>query len=107
MLDVSDLILLAKNIRVRGPERPVSFFTARRSQCEVSIGAVESFADSRLAWDSLRADDADVVVSDVSMPGLLCPDLVRLLRDNEATQDTPVVVLTGLHEADMLLCLAH
>jgi putative two-component system response regulator len=63
--------------------------------------AVESFTDSRLAWDYLRAGDADVVVTDVSMPGLSGPDLVRLLRDNEATQDTPVVVLTGLHESSL------
>jgi putative two-component system response regulator len=62
---------------------------------------VESFVDSRLAWDYLRAGDADVVVTDVSMPGLSGPDLVRLLRDNEATHDTPVVVLTGLHESSL------
>jgi len=62
---------------------------------------VESFVDSRLAWDYLRAGDADVVITDVSMPGLSGPDLVRLLRDNEATKDTPVVVLTGLNEANL------
>jgi putative two-component system response regulator len=62
---------------------------------------VESFVDSGLAWDYLRAGDADVVVTDVSMPGLSGPDLVRLLRENEATKDTPVIVLTGLHEASL------
>lgn len=62
---------------------------------------VESFVDSTLAWERLRGGDVDVVVTDVSMPGLSGPELVRLLRDNEATRDTPVVVLTGMHEASL------
>jgi putative two-component system response regulator len=62
---------------------------------------VKLFVDSTLAWDHLRTGDADVVITDVSMPGLSGPDLVRLMRDNEATRDTPVVVLTGLHEASL------
>jgi putative two-component system response regulator len=62
---------------------------------------IESFVDSRLAWEHLRNGDADVIVTDVSMPGLSGPDLVGLLRDNEATKDTPVIVLTGLHKASL------
>jgi putative two-component system response regulator len=62
---------------------------------------VVSFVDSKLAWDYLRGGDADIVVTDVSMPGLSGPDLVRLLRDNESTKDTPIIVLTGLHEASL------
>ena len=62
---------------------------------------VETFADSTLAWDYLRGGDVDVVVTDVTMPGLSGPELVRLLRDNEATRDTPVVVLTGMDEASL------
>src|SRR5580704_2078875 len=62
---------------------------------------VKAFEDSTKAWEYLRAGAADVVVTDVSMPGLTGPELVRLLRDNEATRDTPVVVLTGLNEASL------
>jgi putative two-component system response regulator len=62
---------------------------------------VEVFVDSTKAWEYLRSHDADVVVTDISMPHLSGPDLVRLMRDNESTRDTPVVVLTGLNEASL------
>ena len=62
---------------------------------------VEVFSDSLQAWDYLRLNEADIIVTDVSMPGLSGPDLVRRLRNNESTRDTPVVVLTGLHEASL------
>ncbi|HUE13793.1 MAG TPA: response regulator, partial [Planctomycetaceae bacterium] len=62
---------------------------------------VESFVDSKLAWEHLRNGNADVIITDVTMPGLSGPDLVGLLRNNEATKDTPVIVLTGLHKASL------
>ncbi len=62
---------------------------------------IESFSDSNQAWESLRKGRTDVVVTDVSMPGLSGPELLRLLRENEATRDTPVIVLTGLHERSL------
>ena len=62
---------------------------------------VESFTDSVAAWEYLRGGDADVIVTDVSMPHLSGPELVKRLRDNDATRDTPVVVLTGLTEASL------
>jgi putative two-component system response regulator len=62
---------------------------------------VESFSDSEQAWVSLRKGRADVIVTDVSMPGLSGQELLRLLRDNESTRDTPVIVLTGLDERSL------
>ena len=62
---------------------------------------VESFDDSNAAWDHLRTGDADVIVTDMSMPGLSGPQLLRLLRENELTKDTPVVVLTGLNDVSL------
>jgi putative two-component system response regulator len=63
--------------------------------------AVTSFTDSLAAWEFLRGGDADVIVTDVVMPNLTGPELVKLLRENEATRDTPVVVVTGLHESSL------
>ena len=62
---------------------------------------IESFSDSKQAWESLRNGRTDVIVTDVSMPGLSGPELLQLLRENEATRDTPVIVLTGLHERSL------
>src|ERR1700722_11561880 len=50
--------------------------------------SVKSFTDSVAAWEYLRGGDADVIVTDVSMPKLSGPALVKLLRGNEATRDT-------------------
>ncbi len=61
---------------------------------------MEVFSDSLKAWDYLRLNEADIIVTDVSMPGSGTrsgppPPEKRIERD------TPVVVLTGLHEASL------
>lgn len=63
--------------------------------------SVRSFTDSEAAWEYLRGGEADVIVTDVAMPNISGPELVKLLRENEATRDTPVVVVTGLNEASL------
>src|SRR6187455_1124047 len=43
----------------------------------------------------------DVVVADVSLPGMSGLDLTRRLRDDARTRDTGIVVLTGHAEASV------
>jgi putative two-component system response regulator len=62
---------------------------------------IESFSDSKQAWDWLRKGRADVIVTDVMMPGMTGPELLRRLRENESTRDTPVIVLTALNERSL------
>jgi DNA-binding response OmpR family regulator len=56
---------------------------------------VEAVADGRAALASLRARPADLVLSDVMMPGLGGFELLRALRDDPATRDVPVILLSA------------
>jgi putative two-component system response regulator len=69
---------------------------ARVESCDVQV-----FSDSRCAWNHLCDSDSDLVITDVSMPGISGIELVRLLRDHERTCDVPIVVLTGRQDSDL------
>jgi CheY-like chemotaxis protein len=52
-------------------------------------------ADGRAAWESIQKRRPDLLISDCQMPRLGGIELLKLLRENEATRDLPVYMLTG------------
>ncbi|HKQ64343.1 MAG TPA: ATP-binding protein [Methylomirabilota bacterium] len=56
---------------------------------------VEAVGDGRAALAALRARPADLVLTDVMMPGLDGFGLLRALRDDPALRDTPVILLSA------------
>lgn len=54
-----------------------------------------------IAWDGLEAinkaytEDPDLVILDIEMPKINGYQVCRLLKDDEYTRDTPVIMLTG------------
>jgi class 3 adenylate cyclase len=48
-----------------------------------------------MALERARAEKPDIVVSDVVMAGMTGYDLTRKLREDEATRDTPIVLITA------------
>jgi signal transduction histidine kinase/DNA-binding response OmpR family regulator len=56
---------------------------------------VEAVPDGRAALAAVRARPADLVLSDVMMPGLSGFELLRALRDDPATRDTSVILLSA------------
>ncbi|HEY7541304.1 MAG TPA: ATP-binding protein [Methylomirabilota bacterium] len=56
---------------------------------------VEAVSDGRAALAAVRARPADLVLSDVMMPGLSGFELLRALRDDPASRDTSVILLSA------------
>lgn len=57
---------------------------------------VKRFSNGQSALDALQNLTPDLVLLDVSMPGLSGYDVCRILRDNQAACDLPVIFLSGL-----------
>ncbi|HYO85931.1 MAG TPA: response regulator [Dermatophilaceae bacterium] len=56
---------------------------------------VDPVEDGVTAWDSIVGDPPRLAVLDVMMPGLSGLDVLRKIREEEATRDTPVILLTA------------
>jgi len=52
-------------------------------------------ADGEAGWERVQADEPDLVVSDVMMPGLSGTDLCRRIKSDEARRAIPVLLLTA------------
>jgi response regulator RpfG family c-di-GMP phosphodiesterase len=66
-----------------------------RTTCEVFDFEVDEAPGARAAVERIAARKPDVLVLDVSMPGMTGLDLCRALKDDPATRDISVVLLTG------------
>ncbi len=56
---------------------------------------VDTHADGSDAVEVIRAADPDLVILDVMLPGKSGMDILRELREGEATRDLPVLMLTA------------
>ncbi|KAA8609237.1 chemotaxis protein CheY [Salipiger aestuarii] len=56
---------------------------------------VDTHLDGTTANDKLRANRPDVLILDVMLPGKSGYDILRELRDDAATADLPVLMLTA------------
>jgi DNA-binding response OmpR family regulator len=56
---------------------------------------VTAVGDGIAALEAVRAAPPDLVVLDVSMPGMSGLDVCRMLRSNPATLSTPIMMLTA------------
>ena len=52
--------------------------------------------DPATAVELARDFDPDVIISDVNMPGITGPELLKRFRDDANAKSTPVIMLTGL-----------
>src|SRR5713226_6776365 len=79
-----------------------------RGQLEREGYVVDSALSGREGVDSALAQPPDLILLDIMMPGLDGYQVCKLLRDNESTKATPVVVLTSLSEkADKMRAYEH
>ncbi|MCO5060036.1 MAG: response regulator [Rhizobiaceae bacterium] len=61
---------------------------------------VDIVADGRSALDRLREGDFQAVVLDVMLPGMNGFDVLRSIRADGRTRETPVIVLTAKGQAN-------
>ena len=57
---------------------------------------VRTFESAETVLEALRTDRPDVLVTDISLPGLSGSELARTVRDTEGTRGLPVIALTGM-----------
>jgi CheY-like chemotaxis protein len=57
---------------------------------------VETFCDGRDALESLTAEQPDLILLDVGLPGMRGDEVLRRLRADQRTATIPVLMLTGL-----------
>lgn len=56
---------------------------------------VETAFDGRQAWEIIQREPPQAVVTDLQMPHIDGVELCQLIRNNEATRDIPVILLTA------------
>jgi CheY-like chemotaxis protein len=61
---------------------------------------VDTFGDGRDALESLTAEQPDLILLDVGLPGMRGDEVLRRLRANQRTATIPVLMLTGLEPPD-------
>lgn len=62
---------------------------------------LEFVEDGSLAWERIRRNKPDLVVTDVNMPGMNGIDLLVQIRQEPLTEDVQVIMLTGLADRNI------
>lgn len=69
---------------------------------------VLQFADGRLALQALEQEHIDLVITDIEMPELSGHELLAKIKGDPATQDIPVIVVSGGGElASVVRCIEN
>ena len=64
---------------------------------EVQGFAVACAEDGQVALDMIKANPPDLIISDIQMPNLNGIELIKILRSQSETKDTPVLVTSAQH----------
>jgi CheY-like chemotaxis protein len=64
---------------------------------EVQGFAVACAEDGQVALDMIKANRPDLIISDIQMPNLNGIELIKILRSQSETKDTPVLVTSAQH----------
>src|ERR1700723_2271919 len=77
-------------------DEPLVLDSFRRSLAGYRGSWAMSFVDSSLdAWQRLTAAPVDLVVSDLTMPGIDGLELLGRMQAREETRDIPMIIVTG------------
>ena len=68
----------------------------------IGINAVREFAGAAEALTSLKADTANIVISDFNMPGMDGLEFLRSIRANQQYKNTAFILLTGRADKELV-----
>ena len=63
---------------------------------------VATAINGKIALKFLESKTTDLILLDYEMPGEKGPDILKKLRENESTKETPVIFLTGVTEREKI-----
>ena len=64
--------------------------------------SVATAISGKIALKFLESKKTDLILLDYEMPGEKGPDILKKLRENESTKDTPVIFLTGVTQKEKI-----
>lgn len=70
---------------------------------EIGLTNIIEADDGTTAIDFLKENKVDLIVSDWTMPNMSGLDLLKSVRSNEATKNTPFLMVTASSQRDDLL----
>lgn len=80
--------------------RRVAEFAIKSIGCTVVLAA-----DGQQAWELIKAEPPDILISDVQMPNIDGVELVRRVRTTPGLEGLPIIMLTAkqfeLHDSDL------
>ena len=71
------------------------FLEVCTKRLEANRYRVNRFLNAADALKAMRSGKPDLVISDMKMPGLNGLEVCDLLRNNEKTRETPIIIVTG------------
>lgn len=70
------------------------------SSCDCELTIVK---DGQSAWQAAQTQELDLIISDWNMPLMTGEELLKNIRSNEKTIDTPFLMLTARSDKDSVL----
>lgn len=58
--------------------------------------------DGGKGWDAIQKEHPDMILLDVMMPVMNGFEVLKKIRNNDATKDTPVIILSNFGEVDQM-----
>lgn len=81
-------------------EDDASFRRVYQDMCKLEGYAVAVAEDGEMGWQMVKSEKPDLILLDLIMPKMHGFEVLKNIRDDSATRDIPVVIMTALGEQD-------
>ena len=74
---------------------------------QLSFTTIEEAEDGDVAFEKLKADEFDFIISDWNMPNMTGLDLLKAVRSSDKLKDTPFLLITAESEKENIVQAAQ